>query len=204
MPTTRRHIINIQDIGAGQYKITVDGLPDLNQYDSSKYPKLYARLPGTVGSGDILLMPSDQPADEQSVLRSTPLTERLSYAEKVFKVDAALDVKSSDLIVSSSGDIARSYGYQNAIQAIKLIIETETKELFLHPEYGIDLVIGRAMNKDLYKEATERIRASIVKDPRFNNAVVTVKKDGTDIRIMVEVIGSNGTGRIPLEFQIAT
>ena len=203
MPTTRRQIINIDDIGGGNYKITVDGSPDLNQYDASKYPKLYARLPGTVGSGDILLMPSDLPADEQTVLKSTPLTERLSYAEKVFKVDLALHPETSDFIVSSSGDIARSYGYNNAIQAIKLIIETERQQLFLHPDYGINLNIGNVITSEVYKEITERIRAAIVKDPRFNNASVAISKEGTAVKIKVEVIGSNGTGRIPLEFQLS-
>lgn len=202
MPTTRRTIINIEDIGANEYRITVDGAPDLNQYDASKYPKLYARLPHTVGSGDILLMPSDQPADVQNQVRSTPLTDRLSYAEKVFKVDCALDYVTSDLIVSSSGDIARSYGYQNAIQAIKLIIETERKELFLHPEYGINVSIGRAITTEVYKEITERIRSAIVRDPRFSDALVEVKKEGTAVKIRVEVTGSNGTGRIPLEFEL--
>ena len=147
-------------------------------------------------------MPSDQPADVQNQVRSTPLTDRLSYAEKVFKVDCALDYVTSDLIVSSSGDIARSYGYQNAIQAIKLIIETERKELFLHPEYGINVSIGRAITTEVYKEITERIRSAIVRDPRFSDALVEVKKEGTAVKIRVEVTGSNGTGRIPLEFEL--
>ena len=202
MPTSRRSIINIEDIGAGEFRITVDGSPDLNQYSADKYPKLFARIPGTVGSGDILLMPSDSPADEQSVLKSTPLTERLSYAEKVFKVDCALDPVTSDLVVSSSGDIARSYGYQNAIQAIRLIIETERQELFLHPEFGINLSIGKAITTEVYKEITERIRGAIVKDPRFSNAIVDVRKEGTSVIIKVEVVGNNGTGRIPLEFEM--
>ena len=203
MPVSRRRIMNIEPLGGNEFKITVDGQPDLNQYDSGKYPKLLARLPGTVGTGDVLIMPSDEPADDQSLLRSTGLTERLSYAEKIFKVDCALHPITSDLVVSSSGDIARSYGYQNAIQAIKMTIETERKELFLHPDYGISAQIGRVINTELYKEITERIRSAIIKDPRFNNATVSIKKDGTAVRISVEVIGSNGTGRIPLEFELS-
>jgi hypothetical protein len=202
LPTTRRKIVNIEDIGAGEFKITVDGSPDLNQYSGDKYPKLFARLPSTVGSGDVLLMPSGLPSDSQNITRSTPLSERLSYAEKVFKVDFALHPVTSDYVVSSSGDIARSYGYANAIQAIRLIIETERQELYLHPDYGIDLKIGKAVNTEIYKEITQRIKSAITRDPRFNNAVVEAKREGTAVRIKVEVVGSNGTGRIPLEFEM--
>ena len=201
MPNTRRSIVNIEDIGGGEHKITVDGKPDLSQYDASKSPKLFARLPGTVGSGDVLLMPSGEQADEERILKSTPLIERLSFAEKVFKVDLMLNPETNDLVTNSSGDVARSYGYNNAIQAIRTIVETERGELYLHRDYGLNLRIGQAITTEIYKEITERVRAAIIKDPRFSNALVDVQKVGTAVKVSVEVLGSNGTGRIPIEFE---
>lgn len=200
--TTRRRILNIEDIGGGAYRITTDGAANLDGYDPSKLPKLQARLPGTVGSGDTLLIPSEDTPDQIENVRPTALWQRLSYAEQVFKIDIALN-ENRDLAFSANGDVARSLGYQNAIQSLVTIVETERGELEQHPTYGLETAVGDTFTGETIDLLTSRIRASILNDARFRDAEISVVRDGTAARIRIEVQGPVGTGRIAVEFDPA-
>lgn len=197
---TRRKILNIEDVGNNTFRVTVNGKPDLDKYSSIASPYIKARIPGTVGSGDNILIPSEQEADQIADSRDTPLQDRMSFAEKVFRVDIALS-DTGDLDISSSGDVARSYGYNNAVQALRLLLETEKGELEWHLTYGFDASVGQKI-QDFGELISFRVRTAIVSDPRFTNANVDVTLVGTAYIVKVEAFGAQGTGRIPLEFSL--
>jgi hypothetical protein len=203
LTSTRRNILAIEDIGGGQFRITVDGKENLDIYSPSHSPTLNARAPGTVGSGDTILIPSASQPQEEIVARQTPLLERMTHAEKTFRVDIALD-DNGDLALGPDGDLAKSYGYKNAVQALRIAVETEKGELEQHREYGLDAGIGDTLSGAVLSQIQDSIKNTITSDPRFQNAGVVAVVDGTALNIRIDAVGSNGTGLIPIEFKVNT
>jgi hypothetical protein len=150
----------------------------------------------------VILIPSGQ--SNRSVNgRQTSLNERLSHAEKVFKVDMALS-DTGDLAIGTDGDILKSYGYKNAVQAIQIALETEKGELEQHLAYGLDAQVGEKLTGDLITGINQSCKDAVTSDPRFQTANVTARLDGSALNIRVDAIGSNGTGLIPVEFKVTT
>jgi len=201
VPETRRKILAIEDVGNGNFRVVVNGTPNLDKYISLSNPYVRGRQPGTVGTGDNILIPSDQAPDQVDDSRPTSLTDRLTFAEKIFRVDVGL-APNGDLDVGSSGDVSRSYGYANAVQAIRVLLETEVGELEWHPQYGLGAIIGERTSDDILATIEDKVKSSIVSDPRFSDADVSAAIEGTEIRIRIEANGAQGTGRIPVEFTV--
>lgn len=199
----RRKILAVDDIGGGQFRITVDGQPNLSLYTPSSLPYLIARKPGTVGSGDTILIPTANDPNVDLTYRTTPLTERLTQAERTFKVDIALS-DNGDLAVGPDGDLSRAYGYQNAVQGIQLKMEIEQGELEQHPTVGLPAAIGDRMSSDVIKNIQESVQQAVTNDPRYENADVTAQVDGTALRIRVDAKGAGNTGLVPVEFKVNT
>lgn len=120
---SRRRILNIQSIGGTQIRIIVDGPDNLSIFAPGTNPFLDTRLPGSVGAGDTILIPNPTSPDEPVLIRQNSILERLTFAEKIFKIDLALDAEGKDLVVSPNGDVARSFGYDNALQALRLAVD---------------------------------------------------------------------------------
>ncbi len=201
--STNRNIINIQNLSNGEWSITVDGLPNLSMFTPTSSPILFSYLPGTVGPGDTILIPSSVVPDQFAAIRPTLLYNNLTNAEKVFKVDMALDLLfARDLSVSPSGDVQLSYGYDNASQALRLAVEIEQGELDRHSSYGLAVPIG-SRNSDLsIGEIESAISNTVSNDPRFASADVAVTVDGSVVTIDVSAQGSSGTGQVPVTFEI--
>lgn len=198
---TRRRIINLEDIG-GQFRVTVDGPENLALYSPANNPYLFARIPGTVGPADIVLIPSEALPDDPMPNRPSALNERLTHSEKVFKIDLGLDDTGRDLAVSATGDIKRSYGYDNALQALRLAVETERGELEQHTQFGLGVPIG-GRNSDLTADQIrESVNTTILNDPRFADAITEVTIDGSVSRIKIDAKGSAGTGQVAVEFEV--
>jgi hypothetical protein len=202
LTSTRRRIVNLQNIGGEEFRVTVDGPANLELYIPGSNPRLFTHLPGTVAPGDMILIPSGVAPEELAAIRPTPLYNRLDHAEKTFRIDLALDSDGRDLAVSASGDAQRSYGYDNAIQALRLQLETERGELPRHPTYGLPVPIGARFTEVDLPKIPELIRASVVSDPRFSGAEVQVEIDGTAVYVSVAAEGASGTGQIPVTFEI--
>lgn len=202
MAPSRRVIYNIQKVD-DVITVTVSGASDLSKYTADVKPYIFARASGTVGPGDTILIPSPAEADQGEEPRSTSLLDKMSYAEKVFMVDVALNEFGNDLKIEPSGDVARSYGYTNAIQAIRLAIETEKGALQRHPNYGLPDIVGSLNSVISKKDIEDLIKKRIVADPRFKSAKVYVQTEGSVVKIRVEAYGSHGTGLIPIEFQVS-
>lgn len=202
---SQRTILNIQNIGNSEWRVTVDGLPNLSIYTPSSSPQVFAYLPGTVGPGNTILIPSDAIPDQFAAIRPTPLYDTLANSEKVFKVDIALDAQfAKDLSVSPNGDVGLVYGYNNAAQALRLAVEVEQGELDRHPSYGLATPVG-TRNSDLTTPQIESsIQNTILNDPRFTNADVIISVDGDVVYVNVNAQGASGTGQVPVTFEIGS
>jgi hypothetical protein len=202
-PASRRKVLDIQDLGSGSFRVTVDGKANLDQYDAGSNPFLHARQPGTVGTGDILMIPSSVNASQNLDGRSTPISDQLSIADKVFKVDLATG-PDGDLVVGPTGEPEIVYGLKNAIQAIQLKLEVEKGELNLHPNFGITAEIGQTIDGDMLANIEQEVRQTIISDPRYANAQVRAFFEGTALRIQVDAAGAGGSGRIAVEYRSET
>lgn len=199
---TKRRIINIEDIGGGQFRITVDGPDNLAIYTSVTNPYIWTRMPGTVGGGDIILIPSQATPDDPLPLRPSALNDRLTHAEKVFKIDLKLDEKGRDLLVSHTGDVSLAYGYDNALQALRLAVETERGELEQHKDYGLAVPIGGRTSDLTESDVKEAVATTILNDRRFADAITAVDIEGSVSRISINAFGAAGTGQIPVQFEV--
>jgi hypothetical protein len=201
--TTRRHILNITDIGGGEFQISVDGLPNLSTFAPATTPTLQAFLPGTVGPGQTILIPSNNTPDEFAAIRPTPLFNNLSFAEQVFKVDIGLNtITGHDLAVSAAGDVQFSFGYNNATQALRLAVEVERGELERHPNFGLPTPIGSRNSDVPLTESENLIRASVTNDSRFSGADVNLSIEGSQVNLSINAQGTSGTGQIPVTFEV--
>jgi hypothetical protein len=151
----------------------------------------------------LILIPSTQEAaGGGQANRASPLSERLSHAERVFQIDMKIDPTTNDLMTSPSGDVARSFGYENAVQALRLILETELGELEHHPTFGLSVSPGSKMDALSRSDLAARARGAIVADPRFADAEVTTVLEKAHLSVRVVAKGTSGTGMIPVEFQV--
>jgi hypothetical protein len=200
---SRRTIIDLDDIGGGQYRIVVDGADNLNIYTPASSPFIEFRTPGTVGSGDYILIPDTTLPVDAFPIKPSATFDRLAHAEKVFKVDLALDERTGrDLVVGPANNVKRSFGYDNALQALRLATEIERGELEQHPEKGLAAPIGQRNSDFNLTEIGRLVEDTIVSDARFASAITQVEIDGSVSRVTIDAEGSNGTGQIPVEFEV--
>lgn len=201
LSSSRRTIVEIEKTDKS-WKITVDGASNLDVFNLTTSPYLKTRLPGTVGPGDVIFLPSDTAPDLINELKPTNLLNKLSNAEKIFGVDIGLGTD-GDILVNSSGDVSMSYGYANAIQVIRNAVEIEQGSLSQHPDHGLPPdIIGKQKTQVTIQDIKKNIEKTLIKDPRFKDVNVSVGSDGQVVRVRIEVTGAGGTGIIPIEYQI--
>lgn len=198
--STNRKILNIENLDSS-YRITFDGPDNLGSFVASPVKKLLFNTPGTISSGDPILIPSELIAEDPVSIRPTSLMAKISDAEKVFKVDIKTN-DSGDLVVGADGDLVRSYGYDNAVQALKLALSVERSELQRHPSYGVAVPVGRRNSDVAISDLEAAVFNQISSDPRFSGATVDVRVDGSKVTINILAVGAEGTGAIPLQFQV--
>lgn len=199
--TIMRNIINIENLSSA-FRLTLDGEDNLSSMAPSLNKVLFFNKAGTVGPGEMLLVPSGGAPDQEPIsIRPTALSQRLSHAERVFGVDIAVD-DSGDIIFGADGDIVKSYGYDNAEQALKLSLTVEKNELPDHPDFGLDIPIGSRNSTVSFDAITESVRNQITSDSRFSDAQIVIDVAGEEVRIGVIAKGSEGTGLIPVGFKI--
>lgn len=199
---TKRRIVNLENLGDSKWRVTVDGPNNLSNYTPASLPTLSARKPGTVGPGDVVMIPSETYTDPNP-MRPSSLDALLSSSEKVFKTDLALDSATGrDLLITPAGDLGKLYGYSNAVQSIRLMLETEKGELERHPEYGLPGLPGYKTNNVTANDLVQLINTTISSDPRFAsvNSRVIARGETTVVQVSAEGVGA--TGLVPVEFEI--
>ena len=129
--------------------------------------------------------------------------------DKQTKIDLLL-TNVGDLNFTSSGDLQMSYGLENAVQAIKLMLETERGAIARHREYGLVNVVGLKSNN--VAQAKEAITRSIVSqvgnDPRFERVeqiIVQYVNDETiqnGFLVHLQVRLSGSVTVVPITFSV--
>lgn len=166
----QRTIINIKQIPvSGEIVLELDGEPDLDKYKLSELANIRVYKPNTINSSLYVLIPSQEPLDDQRREETPWFLAKSAEDEKRAKVDIAVDDK-GEINFTTNGDIRLSFGLENAIQAIQLKMLTELGSLKRHPAYGLINVAGSKNNDiDAIKtQLIESISAQIEADDRFD------------------------------------
>lgn len=198
-PQTTRRIVNIEQISATNFLITVDGLDNLDSFTTLDQAKMRAYLPGTVNSQDQIYVPTDQDVTDTFLSRPVPATKGDPLVG-LSKIDWLL-TESGDIATDAYGDIRLSFGITNIIQALKMKFATPPNRLLKHPDYGAGLTPGIS-NADLRdSDVIKTIIKSIENDRRFGDIItLTIDRLGPRYSVSVAVELADGSGVFPINF----
>jgi hypothetical protein len=202
----QRHIISIREVPvSGELILELNGDPTLGIYKTIDNANVRVYQANTINSNFMVMIPN------LSAPSSLPSNQvpffLLSSAEdeKRAGVDFLLNDSTLDLILTPTGDMALSYGLQNAIQNMTLKLSIEQGELFRHPEYGLTNVIGsKITNIDQQKQVlVTSITDMVNSDARYSSLeTLNVQADNNAIKISIVVrLAGSGT-LLPLNFSV--
>ena len=209
----QRMIVDIYEVPiSGEIIIELDGDDDLDRYTTtdSAHIRIYKR--NTINSGFYVLIPSNDPIDPEMHVDTPWFLQASAADEKRANVDLSLD-EQGDLIFTPTSDLYLSYGLDNAIQAIKLKIATESGELRRHPEYGLVPVQGTTNNdiESIRQIIVDSINFNVGNDARFDRIerlsvdyfnTTDSRLPGTAFLITLEVRLAGGSAVIPITFTV--
>lgn len=202
----QRHIISIREVPvSGELILELNGDPNLNIYKTIDNANVRVYQPNTINSNFMVMIPN---LSAPSTLPSNEVPFFLLSSaedEKRAGVDFLLNDNNMDLILTPTGDMALSYGLQNAMQNMTLKLSIEQGELFRHPSYGLTNVIGsKITNIDQQKQVlVTSITDMVNSDARYSGLeTLNVQADNNAIKISLVVrLAGSGT-LLPLNFSV--
>lgn len=201
IPLQVRTIIDIEEIAANNYLITVDGLSDLDIFTTIADSEFKAYLPGTVNSQDQIYIPSELPPPDNLATRPIPQAQN-DVLTQLSGVDLLLD-DNLDIVIDSQGDFKLSYGLTNLIQALKLKLSTTQGTMIQHPNFGAGVQVGTSSADTNADEIYKIITETVLSDPRFSGIQkLQVNIDGPVLAITLSVIIAGNQGVFPIAFTV--
>lgn len=203
----QRTVISLREIPvSGEIIVELSGEANLDIYKINDNAHIRVYAPSTINSNFYILVPSVLGTPD-TVSQDVPWFLRSrGEDEKQAGVDLMLsDV--GDLVFGASGDLSLSYAVDNAIQAIKLKLETEASSLPSHAEFGVNSAIGDVKSPQARQAITDSIVQQIGADPRFSRLdYLTVQSisssTATGYLIKLGVVLNGGTTVIPISFRL--
>jgi hypothetical protein len=168
-----------------------------------------AGVPGTLGPGDAILIPSTDPApDRRPVTPVFGVSPSTDPDARVFGTDLTLeDVGGQfDFAIDTNGgstDLQYVAGEANLIQALYSRLRTERGTDLLYQQVGVDRVVATlpALEAQI---TTIRVGAAIRADPRIaavrRITVSSPSPDNVELDIDAEVTGASEARRLTLSF----
>lgn len=209
----QRVITNLRQVPvSGEIILELDGAADLSKYQLSQNASIRVYQPNTINSAFFVLIPSPTPLPDERKDDVPWFLAKSAEDEKRAKIDLAIDEK-GELNFTTNGDLALSYGLENAVQAIKLKIITELGSLRYHPTFGLVNVVGKT-NADIdgiKNLITQSLTAQIGADSRFDrieslsvNYLVnsTTNQGVAAMAIVMSVRLAGGSRVLPISFTV--
>lgn len=198
-----RRVSKIEEVAAGSVLLTLDGDPDLDNYDVAGQATLHAFLPDTVNSQMLIYIPSDDPTSEEDFrTKAIPGLNEFDPLIRVGGIDLLL-TDDGDLVLTPDGDGRLAYGLTNLIQQVKLGFATPRGSLLRHPSYGFGILPGTNTAEVSVKDILSGIQDMFSNDPSFAGVSgVSIAKSGPvlSVGMSVAVAGANQT--IPISIDI--
>lgn len=206
---TQRVVTGIKQIPlSGEIILTVSGESNMDLYTLTDSAKIRIFKPNTINSSQYLLIPSEKPLSNPRIEEIPWFLTGSAVDEKNTKIDLAIGDNGS-LLLTSNGDLALSYGLDNAVQAIKAKMLTEQGTNRRHPGFGLINVIGAptVQGDDVKVALIKAINTQIGADGRFdrvqsldvtrNPSIIAV---AYDVTLVVKLAGSNTF--LPITFTV--
>lgn len=201
IPAISRKVVSVEKIGDGNFLVTVDGLANLDMFQTAQNARMQGYLPGTVNSQNQIYIPTNlpsEPDDRTFDVVNVPTTE----LNKLAKIDFLL-TEQSDIAINSIGDFRFATGLTNLIQALKLKIRTKRGTLLRHLQYGVGLTHGISVADVENGEIIRQLNAMIDADSRFQSIdSINITLIGSTMKIDMVVSIANGSGIVPITFDI--
>lgn len=208
----QRVIVSIREVPvSGDLIIQLNGAPDLSKYKTIDSASVRVFKKNTINSNFFVLIPSDEPLPPTLNKPAPWFLRSSSQDEKNAGVDLLIS-ETGDLQFTPSGDLKLSYGAENAMQALKILLSTSQGSLSRYPSYGIVDVTGQfnSQPEQIKSTISESVARQILSDSRFDRldylAVEYLSKGPLGasayvINVGVTLAGGNGTV-IPISFAI--
>jgi len=202
VPPFSRKITNVEQIGDGNFLVTVDGLNNLGNLTTADGARMQTFLPGTVNSQNQIYIPSDEPSsvEDDQVFNIPGVSD--NQLAKLSKVDFLL-TEEFDIAINSVGDFRLATGLTNLVQALKMKIKTQRGTLLRHLDYGLGLEYGVSVadiNNGLIINELNRL---VTEDERFQAVTqVSLRLSGSTLGIDMVVQLANNNGVLPVNFDL--
>jgi len=206
---SQRTITGIKTIPiSGEIILTVSGDPNMSLYLLSNMANIRIFKPNTINSSQYILIPSPNPLTNPRVEEIPWFMTGAGADEKNTKIDISLG-EAGQILQTSTGDIALSYGIDNAVQAIQAKMQTELGTNSRHPTFGLVNVVGTptTANTDVKATLINSIVNQVQTDSRFDRVQsITVDRDLTTtgvaylVQLVVKLSGSNTN--VPITFTV--
>lgn len=193
---------------SGEIILTVSGDSNMGLYLLSDGASVRIFKPNTINSSQYILIPSPDPLPNPRIEEIPWFMASKGTDEKNTKIDIALgDV--GQILQTSTGDIALSFGIDNAVQAVQAKMQTELGANSRHPTFGLVNVVGTpsTANTDIKATLINSIVNQIQADGRFDRVqTITVDRDLTSngvaylVQLVVKLSGSNTV--VPITFTV--
>jgi hypothetical protein len=198
-----RSIITIETLSSTSYLITLDGLPNLENFTVAAGSYLQAYLPGTVNSQQKVFIPSDLPVPDVSNIVPPSATSGDSLTG-LSKVDWLL-TDSGDLAVNNYGDFRYASGITNIIQALRIKFGTQANTVLTHPNFGLNVRVGSISSELQLQDLYNSINEMVQQDPRFQVVSnLQIIQNGPVLGISLGVQLPNQTGVFPVSFALTS
>ncbi len=199
----RRRIRSIDRLTPGQYQVTVDGNPDLDKYATLASAHVFAFLPNTVNSQQVIYIPSDaESRDDEYKNKAIPGVNEQDSLISVGGADLLLTPK-NDLVITPDGDTKWAVGLTNITQKIRLAFSVRKGTLPHHPEYGFPVEPGASIADIEASDIVRSCEAMFKGDPSYNGikaAQVNISGPVARIAVAVEVRGTEQV--IPVSVEV--
>lgn len=186
---SQRIITNIKEIPlSGEIILTLSGDSNLGLYLLSDAASIRIFKPNTINSSQYILIPSPDPLLNSRAEEIPWFLASKRSDEKNTKIDFALG-ENGNILQTSNGDIALSYGIDNAVQAIRIKMQTELGANRRHPNFGLVNLTGVATSL-----STE------VKTLLINSIVSQVQSDSRFDRVQSISVEQNPSAQGPVAY----
>ncbi len=206
---TQRTITGIKQIPlSGEILLTVSGDSNMGLYTLADNARIRVFKPNTINSSQYILIPSERPLPNSRVDELPWFMTGKAADEKHTKIDLAVG-DDGDLLNNSNGDLALSYGLDNAVQAIMAKMRTELGTNRRHPGFGLLNLSGTptVQGDDAKAALVKAISAQIAADGRFDRVQsLSVTRNPSitavayDVTLVVKLAGSNTF--LPITFTV--
>lgn len=206
---TQRTITGIKQVPvSGEIILVVSGDTNMSLYTLPDHASIRVFKPNTINSSQYILIPSPDPVPGGRVEEYPWFMSGAGNDEKITKIDIAVG-ESGQLLKAASGDIALSYGIDNAIQAIRAKVQTELGANKRHPKYGLVNVVGvsTVQPDDVKGLLINSIVNQVQADQRFDRVQsISVERNTTstavsyNVELVVKLAGSNTV--VPITFTV--